>query len=134
MYENAKVNNKNLDLYDILQIASTWVNTAEFNPNLKIHDIKEMSEFVLSANKTIQFFYSLIMVNQENQELIDKILLGTDLQEININLKVMLHKCLHVLAIRGYDLSKHTKLIQKISSVCLSNYYLTIEILEKKKI
>lgn len=133
MYDEAKKEGRYFGLYDVLQLAGSWANTGRFNGQLRIHNIAEISDAILATNKTIQFFYSLITVGLETEELIDRILSQADLNEININLKITLHKCLHLLAARGWDLSKHRKLIHRISSVCLSNNPAITRILENTR-
>ena len=99
-----------------------WLTTGRYNPKLKINNIERISKMFLSINKSIHFLYSLIATNQETPELVHKILSTVHLPDININLKIDLHKCLHLLCIRGYDLSKYERLINRLSSICIPSH------------
>jgi hypothetical protein len=77
-----------------------------------------MTECIIEYNKPIIYLYNLIGIGKETQEIIDNLLSIVDIDTININLKITLHKCFHILNIRGYDLRKYQHLVRKISDIC----------------
>lgn len=118
LYKQRLQTGAELSMAEALVISNLWVNTGRFNSNFTFNDIKTLQDVAVNSQKTIHFLYCLLVVNQESQHILDHILGSINLKILAISLKIKLHKCIHILSVRNYDLQKHARLVHSLTDIC----------------